>query len=249
MFLARPGAGAGTQRANSASGPTGANDHSPAPHPQHEGTTVHSPHRAALDDNPTWVYKGCVMAGAPRPLHARAGAGNLRESGRDEALPIHHRRRPPRLGRHRRHRDRRPLRRQCRRRTGAALEAIGPGWLQAMVGDAPRLPLDEARLRAPATPRKYLAIALNYAEHIEETGMERPRFRPSSTSRSPASPGQARRPHAAGLHLPRLRGRAGGGDRPALPPRAAPSGRTRSSPATPAQTTSACATGRATRRR
>lgn len=34
--------------------------------------------------------------------------------------------------------------------------------------------LDEVRLLAPVQPRKYLAIGLNYADHIAESGMEAP---------------------------------------------------------------------------
>ena len=39
-----------------------------------------------------------------------------------------------------------------------------------------RHPLDEVRLLAPVQPRKYLAIGLNYADHIAESGMEAPEF-------------------------------------------------------------------------
>jgi 2-keto-4-pentenoate hydratase/2-oxohepta-3-ene-1,7-dioic acid hydratase in catechol pathway len=56
----------------------------------------------------------------------------------------------------------------------AALEALGRDRLAALATNAPRLALAEARLLAPATPRKYLAIALNYADHIAELGMEAP---------------------------------------------------------------------------
>ena len=56
----------------------------------------------------------------------------------------------------------------------AALDELGYDKLAALAADAPRLPLAEARLLAPATPRKYLAIALNYADHIAELGMEAP---------------------------------------------------------------------------
>ena len=38
-----------------------------------------------------------------------------------------------------------------------------------------RHPLDEVRLLAPVQPRKFLAIGLNYADHIAESGMEAPR--------------------------------------------------------------------------
>jgi 2-keto-4-pentenoate hydratase/2-oxohepta-3-ene-1,7-dioic acid hydratase in catechol pathway len=39
-----------------------------------------------------------------------------------------------------------------------------------------RHPLDEVRLLTPVTPRKYLAIGLNYADHVAESGMEAPEF-------------------------------------------------------------------------
>ena len=55
-----------------------------------------------------------------------------------------------------------------------ALDALGEGGLARLAAKAPRLPLAGARLLAPAAPRKYLAIALNYRDHIEEMGMEAP---------------------------------------------------------------------------
>ena len=36
--------------------------------------------------------------------------------------------------------------------------------------------LAEVRLLAPVLPRKFLAIGLNYADHIAESGMEAPEF-------------------------------------------------------------------------
>ena len=39
-----------------------------------------------------------------------------------------------------------------------------------------RHPLGEVRLLAPVRPRKFLAIGLNYADHIAESGMEAPEF-------------------------------------------------------------------------
>ena len=36
--------------------------------------------------------------------------------------------------------------------------------------------LDDLRLLAPVQPRKFLAIGLNYADHIAESGMEAPEF-------------------------------------------------------------------------
>jgi 2-keto-4-pentenoate hydratase/2-oxohepta-3-ene-1,7-dioic acid hydratase in catechol pathway len=56
----------------------------------------------------------------------------------------------------------------------AALAEIGRSGLEALAGNAPRRPLSETRLLTPAFPRKYLAIALNYADHIAEMGMEAP---------------------------------------------------------------------------
>ncbi|HEX6753658.1 MAG TPA: fumarylacetoacetate hydrolase family protein [Solirubrobacterales bacterium] len=55
-----------------------------------------------------------------------------------------------------------------------ALGEIGRGGLEELAADAPRLPRAEVRLLAPAAPRKYLGIALNYADHIAEMGMEAP---------------------------------------------------------------------------
>jgi 2-keto-4-pentenoate hydratase/2-oxohepta-3-ene-1,7-dioic acid hydratase in catechol pathway len=39
-----------------------------------------------------------------------------------------------------------------------------------------RRPLSEVRLLAPVRPRKFLAIGLNYADHIAESGMEAPEY-------------------------------------------------------------------------
>jgi 2-keto-4-pentenoate hydratase/2-oxohepta-3-ene-1,7-dioic acid hydratase in catechol pathway len=55
-----------------------------------------------------------------------------------------------------------------------ALAQAGRNGLEKLAADAPRLPLADLRLLAPARPRKYLAIALNYANHIAEMGMEAP---------------------------------------------------------------------------
>ena len=47
----------------------------------------------------------------------------------------------------------------------------------AALAHAPRLPLAGVRLEPPVLrPRKFLAIGLNYADHIEETGLARPEF-------------------------------------------------------------------------
>jgi 2-keto-4-pentenoate hydratase/2-oxohepta-3-ene-1,7-dioic acid hydratase in catechol pathway len=56
----------------------------------------------------------------------------------------------------------------------AVLGEVGRGRLEELAASAPRMPLANVRLLAPAVPRKYLGIALNYAEHIAEMGMEAP---------------------------------------------------------------------------
>jgi 2-keto-4-pentenoate hydratase/2-oxohepta-3-ene-1,7-dioic acid hydratase in catechol pathway len=48
--------------------------------------------------------------------------------------------------------------------------------LRRLSRQAPRHRLADLRLLAPARPRKFLAIGLNYADHIAESGMERPKF-------------------------------------------------------------------------
>jgi len=60
----------------------------------------------------------------------------------------------------------------------AALLAAGPGALErAAEADGHRLPLEEVQLGAPVLrPPKFLAIGLNYADHIAETGMKTPDF-------------------------------------------------------------------------
>jgi 2-keto-4-pentenoate hydratase/2-oxohepta-3-ene-1,7-dioic acid hydratase in catechol pathway len=55
-----------------------------------------------------------------------------------------------------------------------ALGERGEADLEKLADGAPRLPLAEVRLLAPAMPRKYLGIALNYADHIAEMGMDAP---------------------------------------------------------------------------
>ena len=55
-----------------------------------------------------------------------------------------------------------------------ALASIGSDGLERLERKAARLPIEEIELLPPATPRKYLAIALNYADHIAESGMEAP---------------------------------------------------------------------------
>jgi 2-keto-4-pentenoate hydratase/2-oxohepta-3-ene-1,7-dioic acid hydratase in catechol pathway len=54
----------------------------------------------------------------------------------------------------------------------------GPGCLEHIreVADsgAHRMPLAGVRLAPPVQPRKFFAIGLNYADHVAETGLERP---------------------------------------------------------------------------
>jgi 2-keto-4-pentenoate hydratase/2-oxohepta-3-ene-1,7-dioic acid hydratase in catechol pathway len=58
----------------------------------------------------------------------------------------------------------------------AALEAAGGVEALTQLAAAAKglHALSELRLLSPARPRKYLAIALNYADHIAETGLEAP---------------------------------------------------------------------------
>jgi 2-keto-4-pentenoate hydratase/2-oxohepta-3-ene-1,7-dioic acid hydratase in catechol pathway len=58
--------------------------------------------------------------------------------------------------------------------------AAGPSALErirAVAGGGPRFALAQLKLEAPCTqPRKFLAIGLNYADHIAETGRPAPEF-------------------------------------------------------------------------
>jgi 2-keto-4-pentenoate hydratase/2-oxohepta-3-ene-1,7-dioic acid hydratase in catechol pathway len=55
-----------------------------------------------------------------------------------------------------------------------ALGKVGLDSLEKLARDAPRLPLADVHLLAPASPRKFLGIALNYADHVAEMGMAAP---------------------------------------------------------------------------
>lgn len=85
----------------------------------------------------------------------------------------------------------------------AALLATGPDALERArraAARAPRIDLEEVKLEAPITrPPEFLAIGLNYADHIAESGMERPKFplffnKQSSCVAGPYDP----------IHLPRV---------------------------------------------
>jgi 2-keto-4-pentenoate hydratase/2-oxohepta-3-ene-1,7-dioic acid hydratase in catechol pathway len=52
----------------------------------------------------------------------------------------------------------------------------GSDHLRRLSRQGPEHRLADVRLLAPARPRKYLAIGLNYTDHIAESGMERPQF-------------------------------------------------------------------------
>ena len=74
------------------------------------------------------------------------------------------------------------------------------GAVAAEVDGAARLPLADVRLLPPvAAPRKFLAIGLNYKDHIEETGLDTPKFPMFFNKQSTAANG----PYEP-IHLPRV---------------------------------------------
>jgi 2-keto-4-pentenoate hydratase/2-oxohepta-3-ene-1,7-dioic acid hydratase in catechol pathway len=82
-----------------------------------------------------------------------------------------------------------------------ALDSAGgaEGLAGIAAGADHRRPLSEFRLLSPARPRKYLAIALNYADHVAESGLEAPEV-PTFFNKQPTcvvGPG-------ADIHLPRV---------------------------------------------
>ncbi len=58
----------------------------------------------------------------------------------------------------------------------AGAAAVGIDHLRCLAHGAPQHALADVRLLAPARPRKFLAIGLNYADHIAESGMEAPQY-------------------------------------------------------------------------
>ena len=110
--------------------------------------------------------------------------------------------------------------------------AAGAGRLASVrgaTGSAARVPLASVRLLAPIPrPPKFLAIGLNYADHVTEAHLEAPSFPVFFNKQTTCvvGPCDAGAP-AARLDPARLRGRARHRDRPALPPRAARARRTR----------------------
>ena len=68
------------------------------------------------------------------------------------------------------------------------------------LGGAGRIPLADVRLEAPVLrPPEFLAIGLNYADHIEESGMEKPGFPMFFNKQSSCVTGPA-----GAIHLPRV---------------------------------------------
>lgn len=81
-----------------------------------------------------------------------------------------------------------------------ALAAVGADGLRQAAGDADgSRPLSEIHLLSPASPRKYLGIALNYSDHIAETGMEAPKVPTFFSKHATCVVG-----HRAGIHKPRV---------------------------------------------
>jgi 2-keto-4-pentenoate hydratase/2-oxohepta-3-ene-1,7-dioic acid hydratase in catechol pathway len=81
----------------------------------------------------------------------------------------------------------------------AALLEQGVAGLEALAEGAPREALAQTRLLPPATPRKYLAIALNYSDHIAETGMQAPEVPVFFNKQVTCVVGPG-----AGVHMPRV---------------------------------------------
>ena len=166
------------------------------------------------------------------PQHAetgeRDGAGGRHRSGaHHEARDLHPRQlHTDRRGHGRRHRRSRsrgaePAARDGRRSSPAA----PPRWPRAQAADergGRASPRRRSARGAVLRPPKFLAIGLNYADHVAESGLEAPPFPIFFNKQSTCVTGPTRPdPPAARLAAPRLRGRARLRDRPALPPRAA----------------------------
>jgi 2-keto-4-pentenoate hydratase/2-oxohepta-3-ene-1,7-dioic acid hydratase in catechol pathway len=80
-----------------------------------------------------------------------------------------------------------------------ALESAGVDQLEEIAGGGEPRPLSEVELLAPARPRKYLAIALNYADHIAESGMEAPEVPTFFNKQATCVVGPG-----AAIHMPRV---------------------------------------------
>ena len=68
--------------------------------------------------------------------------------------------------------------RLCRFDAGAGARhgLVEDGFVADRDDPSARHALEDVRLLAPVLPRKFLAIGLNYADHIAESGMEAPEF-------------------------------------------------------------------------
>ena len=68
--------------------------------------------------------------------------------------------------------------RLCRFDVGAGPQPgiVRDGFVHDRVNPDEQHSLDDVRLLAPVQPRKFLAIGLNYADHIAEAGMEAPEY-------------------------------------------------------------------------
>src|SRR5437763_15131083 len=75
-------------------------------------------------------------------------------------------------------------------------------------GQDDRYDLAEVRLLAPARPRKYLAIGLNYADHVAESGLQAPEVPFFFNKQVTSVVGPGADVHAPRLKAPRLRERA-----------------------------------------
>lgn len=71
--------------------------------------------------------------------------------------------------------------------------------MQSLIfSETPRIPLAEVELLAPIPrPRKYLGIGLNYADHVDETGLEKPEYPMFFTKQSSCVIG-----HGAAIEMP-----------------------------------------------
>jgi 2-keto-4-pentenoate hydratase/2-oxohepta-3-ene-1,7-dioic acid hydratase in catechol pathway len=78
-------------------------------------------------------------------------------------------------------------------------DAGGAEGLAELAGRAEGRTLAEVELLAPVRPRKYLAIALNYADHIAESGMEAPEVPTFFNKQATCVVGPG-----AGIHRPRV---------------------------------------------
>jgi 2-keto-4-pentenoate hydratase/2-oxohepta-3-ene-1,7-dioic acid hydratase in catechol pathway len=76
---------------------------------------------------------------------------------------------------------------------------VDDGYIVDRSDSAGRRALDEVRLLTPVLPRKYLAIGLNYADHIAESGLKAPEvpFFFNKQVTSVVGPGE-------GVHMPRV---------------------------------------------